>query len=115
MQENRRMGTRLALLVYRPDAPQVALFAGKGRSKPFFDRLFRLFKCEETQSEGEGIGIVVFAGRGKDVELLAAYVHLLHPRVAVVKRAAYACEAVGDHRLALPRSARNDGAAVHAP
>src|SRR3989344_5570307 len=114
MQENKRMGTRLAPPVYSPDAAQMALFTGERRRKPLFYRVFRLFQRQEPQSEGEGIGIVVFAGRRKNVELLAGDVHLLHSRVSIVERAAHACEAVGDHRLALPGGTGDDGAAVFA-
>src|SRR3989344_2407376 len=113
MQENKRMGTRLGLLVYGPDAAQMPLFAGKRCGKPCFNRVFRLLEREETQSEAKRIGIVVFAGRRKNVELLAACVYLLHARITVVKRAAHACEPVGDHRLALPGGTRDDCAAVH--
>src|SRR3990167_4848097 len=88
------------------------LFTGKCCSKPLFYRVFCLLQREEPQSEGKRVGIIVFAGRGKNVELLAACVHLLHSWITVVKRAAHASEAIGDHRLALPRCARDDCPAI---
>src|SRR3989344_3137428 len=115
MQENNRVGTFLATRVYGPDAPEMALFAGKCCSKPLFYRVFCLLQREEPQSEGKRVGIIVFAGRGKNIELLAGRVYLLYPRIAVVKGTARALETIGDHRLALPRCARDDCPAIHTP
>src|SRR3989338_7253869 len=114
MQENKRMGTLLAARIYRPDAAHGALFAGKCPSKPCFNGVFCLLQREETQPERKRVGIIVFAGRGKNIELLAGRVYLLYPRIAIIKRTAHTREAIGDHRLALPRGTCDDCPAIPA-
>src|SRR3990167_11011494 len=90
------------------------LFTGKCCSKPLFYRVFCLLQREETQPERKRVGIIVFAGRGKNIELLAGRVYLLYPRIAIIKRTAHTREAIGDHRLALPRGTCDDCPAIPA-
>lgn len=80
--------------------------------EPARDDVFGLIKSKKPNTEGERICVVVFARRQNNIKMFSRGVHLLVPRVTIVKRAANAFKPVGYDCLALSGSPSNNGTTV---
>jgi hypothetical protein len=80
--------------------------------EPARDGVFGLIKSKKPKAEGERVCVVVFARRQDNIKMFSRSVHLLVPRVTIVKRAANAFKPVSYDCFALSGSPSNDGTTV---